>query len=576
MKLHNILSGACNGMTPNDVKLCMGCMNPLPDGESKCPHCGYQEGMPHSLTYLEPGTVLKDRYLVGKVISKNGEGATYISYDQTEDKKVLIREFMPEQIAERNESNQHIRPKTGYERQFKTALSDFVELSRQLLAMNKVSSIVPVQDRFVDHDTVYVVYRYIRSLHLSAFLQRNGGELTWSQTKKLFLPLLNALSQLHKKGIIHRGISPETILVDQDNKLWLSDFCIADARMDGSDIGAELFDGYSAPEQYSLNSWQGSWTDVYGVAAVLYRTLTGSRPSDGNSRRISDDLCPPNELNRRIPENISDAIFAGMSVSGEKRVQNIDEFTGLLLEEGDTHTAVFESSKVNLEIKKKKAKKKKVRLTVWSMVITLFILLALMFWVLFALGIFDSKEPVSVQPSISYLDESSSSTQSIPADGVPDFVGKEVNVVENDASYADRFYFEVKEDYNEEYSKNIIYDQDPAPGTPMPNKGYVTLYVSKGSEMVSMPGLRGSTLEFATKTLTENELKYEVVEVVDASAESGLVIRTYPEEGEMVSKKTSTIYLYIKAEGTATSEEESDDFHGGPVGVRPDDEDEDE
>ena len=483
---------------------------------------------------------------------------------------------MPEQIAERNESNQHIRPKTGYERQFKTALSDFVELSRQLLAMNKVSSIVPVQDRFVDHDTVYVVYRYIRSLHLSAFLQRNGGELTWSQTKKLFLPLLNALSQLHKKGIIHRGISPETILVDQDNKLWLSDFCIADARMDGSDIGAELFDGYSAPEQYSLNSWQGSWTDVYGVAAVLYRTLTGSRPSDGNSRRISDDLCPPNELNRRIPENISDAIFAGMSVSGEKRVQNIDEFTGLLLEEGDTHTAVFESSKVNLEIKKKKAKNKKVRLTVWSMVITLFILLALMFWVLFALGIFDSKEPVSVQPSISYLDESSSSTQSIPADGVPDFVGKEVNVVENDASYADRFYFEVKEDYNEEYSKNIIYDQDPAPGTPMPNKGYVTLYVSKGSEMVSMPGLRGSTLEFATKTLTENELKYEVVEVVDASAESGLVIRTYPEEGEMVSKKTSTIYLYIKAEGTATSEEESDDFHGGPVGVRPDDEDEDE
>lgn len=563
-------------MTPNDVKLCMGCMNPLPDGESKCPHCGYQEGMPHSLTYLEPGTVLKDRYLVGKVISKNGEGATYISYDQTEDKKVLIREFMPEQIAERNESNQHIRPKTGYERQFKTALSDFVELSRQLLAMNKVSSIVPVQDRFVDHDTVYVVYRYIRSLRLSAFLQRNGGELTWSQTKKLFLPLLNALSQLHKKGIIHRGISPETILVDQDNKLWLSDFCIADARMDGSDIGAELFDGYSAPEQYSLNSWQGSWTDVYGVAAVLYRTLTGSRPSDGNSRRISDDLCPPNELNRRIPENISDAIFAGMSVSGEKRVQNIDEFTGLLLEEGDTHTAVFESSKVNLEIKKKKTKNKKVRLTVWTMVITLFILLALMFWVLFALGIFDSKEPVSVQPSISYLDESSSSAQSISADGVPDFVGKEVNVVENDASYADRFYFEVKEDYNEEYSKNIIYDQDPAPGTPMPNKGYVTLYVSKGSEMVSMPGLRGSTLEFATKTLTENELKYEVVEVVDASAESGLVIRTYPEEGEMVSKKTSTIYLYIKAEGTATSEEESDDFHGGPVGVRPDDEDEDE
>lgn len=107
----------------------------------------------------------------------------------------------------------------------------------------------------------------------------------------------------------------------------------------------------------------------------------------------------------------------------------------------------------------------------------------------------------------------------------------------------------------------------------MPNKGYVTLYVSKGSEMVSMPGLTGSTLEFATKTLTENELKYEVVYIVDASAESGLIIRTYPTEGEMVSKKTSTIYLYIKEEGTVSSSSSSGSFSGGPVGVRPDDDD---
>ena len=316
-------------MTPNNVKLCMGCMNPLPDGTDKCPHCGYQEGTPYSLTYLQPGTVLKERYLIGKVIEKNTEGATYISYDQTEDKKVLIREFMPEQIAERNESNQYIRPKTGYERQFKTALSDFVELSRQLLALDKITSMVPVMDRFVDNDTVYVVYRYIRSLTLSAFLQRNGGELTWSQTKKMFLPLLNTLSQLHKKGIIHRGISTETILVDQDNKLWLTGFCIADIRAEGGDAGASLFEGYAAPEQYSLNSWQGNWTDVYGISAVLYRVLTGTRPSDGNSRRISDDLCPPDELNRKIPANISDAIFSGLVVSSEKRVQSIDEFTGL-------------------------------------------------------------------------------------------------------------------------------------------------------------------------------------------------------------------------------------------------------
>ena len=561
-------------MTPNNVKLCMGCMNPLPEGASECPHCGYQEGVPYSLSYLRPGTVLKERYLVGKVMDKNSEGATYISYDQTEDKKVLIREFMPDQIAERNESNQYVRPKTRYERQFKTALSHFVELSRQLLALDKIIGVVPVIDRFVDNNTVYVVYRYIRALNFSAFLQRNSGELTWGQAKKMFLPLLNTLSQLHKKGIVHRGISPETILVDQDNKLWLTGFCIADTRTEGGDVGAALFEGYAAPEQYSLSGWQGSWTDVYGISAVLYRTLTGTRPADGNSRRISDDLCPPRELNGKIPANISDAIFAGMSVSSEKRVQNIDEFTGLLLEEGDTHTAIFESSKVNLEIKKKKPKNRKVRVAVWAMLVTMLILLGLMFWALYALGIFDQEEPSRPSQTISYLDDQPSDVDSaVSADGVPDFVGKDIDVIKNDPAYADRFEFIEKEDYNEEYSKNIVYDQEPAQGTPMPNKGYVTLYVSKGSEMVSMPGLTGSTLEFATKTLTENELKYEVVYIVDASAESGLIIRTYPTEGEKKKKKTSTIYLYIKEEGTVSSSSSSGSFSGGPVGVRPDDDD---
>lgn len=98
-------------------------------------------------------------------------------------------------------------------------------------------------DRFVDNDTVYVVYRYIRSLTLSAFLQRNGGELTWSQTKKMFLPLLNTLSQLHKKGIIHRGISTETILVDQDNKLWLNRVLYCGNPGRRGRRGASLFEG---------------------------------------------------------------------------------------------------------------------------------------------------------------------------------------------------------------------------------------------------------------------------------------------------------------------------------------------
>ena len=246
-----------------------------------------------------------------------------------------------------------------------------------------------------------------------------------------------------------------------------------------------------------------------------------------------------------------------MSVSSEKRVQNIDEFTGLLLEEGDTHTAIFESSKVNLEIKKKKPKNRRVRVADSGDACDHAHFVGADVLGAICIGNFATEgEPSRPSQTMDSSIWTISRPKWIPLYRQTAYrilLEKILMSLKNDPAYADRFEFIEKEDYNEEYSKNIVYDQEPAQGTPMPNKGYVTLYVSKGSEMVSMPGLTGSTLEFATKTLTENELKYEVVYIVDASAESGLIIRTYPTEGEMVSKKTSTIYLEIKEEGTVSS-----------------------
>ncbi len=126
------------------------------------------------------------------------------------------------------------------------------------------------------------------------------------------------------------------------------------------------------------------------------------------------------------------------------------------------------------------------------MLVTMLILLGLMFWALYALGIFDQEEPSRPSQTISYLDDQPSEVDSaVSADGVPDFVGKDIDVIKTIQPMQTVLSLSRKEDYNEEYSKNIVYDQEPAQGTPMPNKGYVTLYVSKGSEMVSMPGLTG-------------------------------------------------------------------------------------
>lgn len=100
------------------------------------------------------------------------------------------------------------------------------------------------------------------------------ARLSWDRVKELFPPILTTLSLVHSAGIIHRGISPQTILVTEKNELKLIDFQISAGRTTGTEIACEMYPGYSAPEQYSSAEWQGTWTDVYGISATLYRVLT--------------------------------------------------------------------------------------------------------------------------------------------------------------------------------------------------------------------------------------------------------------------------------------------------------------
>ena len=76
-----------------DTKLCFGCFEPVND-EPRCPHCGYKQQSPYSPSYIAPGTILKEKYMVGKLISDNGEGATYLAYDTVISCKVILKEYI--------------------------------------------------------------------------------------------------------------------------------------------------------------------------------------------------------------------------------------------------------------------------------------------------------------------------------------------------------------------------------------------------------------------------------------------------------------------------------------------------
>ena len=318
-------------MDPRD-KLCMGCMNEL-DSNGQCQYCSYSDSIPHLQAYLEPKTVLDNRYIIGKMLSYNGEGASYICYDMVGKCKCVCREYMPDTLCERDRETQALVVNKDCLAKYKTFMSEFADVNKTLSKMRNLNHIATAKDMFNANNTTYVILEYVEGVSLKKFLQSNSGFLSWEQVKKLFVPLFTTLSIIHNAGIIHRGISPENIIVTTDGELKLTGFCISSIRTSNTGLLPEFYSGYTAPEQYSSLEWQGTWTDVYAMAAVLYRILTGTMPLDAQTRTKNDTLVEPAKINPRISPHISRVISAAMTVKGEDRIQTITEFVSALFEQ---------------------------------------------------------------------------------------------------------------------------------------------------------------------------------------------------------------------------------------------------
>ena len=316
----------------SDLNLCYGCMEPL-GSDSVCAHCGYDQNTTSLANYLKPGTKLRERFLVGRVLSANGEGVTYIGFDTSVECKVLIREYFPERLCSRVPNSAAVNVKYDRLAQYKALMAEYTELNKALARLRTLSHLNPALDMFAENNTTYAVYEYLEGGTLLDYLKENAGELSWNTVRRIFPPLFTTLSLLHNAGVLHRGLSPETIFVTDKGELKLLGFSISAVRTNDTELDAELFDGYAAPEQYFADRQQGTWTDVYGICAVLYRILTGCRATDAISRQDYDILVPPNELNPQVPENVSDGIMQGLKLDSNARIRTVSDLVALLFEE---------------------------------------------------------------------------------------------------------------------------------------------------------------------------------------------------------------------------------------------------
>lgn len=304
--------------------LCLGCMNPL-DGRKECRHCGYIAGTPRTLPCLEPGTVLANRYLIGRHLRMNGEGITYIALDRKTNRRVDVREYLPRTFSTRRADNDAVVVRKNAHTVFSDYLADFMDVSRAVSRLVDEPAIVPLINLFESNNTAYAVYEHVEGKTL-AELVRRAGRLDWDrEAEALFEPLVRAVSAAHSVGLVHFAISPECILMTRSGHLVLTNFGIPDGRIAETELEAELHEGFAALEQYSLDARKGKWSDVYSMCAVILYALTGKRPPDALSRVSDPRLNVSSELADSIPAYVVAALARGLQVSADTRMADIDE-----------------------------------------------------------------------------------------------------------------------------------------------------------------------------------------------------------------------------------------------------------
>lgn len=242
------------------------------------------------LDSLAKGTVLNDRYVLGRVIGNGGFGIIYLAYDTECERKVAIKEYFPLGIAVRIPDRITIDSISfRQEKDFQKGRERFFNESELLLKLGGSIDVVKVYDVFNENGTAYYVMEYVDGLTIAQYT-KIYGKITSGQALFAAAKISSDFTFIHEQNIIHRDLSPDNVMITKDGNVRIVDF--GNARPFSYDeensLTVALKPGYAPLEQYQHYGSQGPWTDIYSLGAVLYYALTLNNPQDPMSR-IDDD-----------------------------------------------------------------------------------------------------------------------------------------------------------------------------------------------------------------------------------------------------------------------------------------------
>jgi serine/threonine protein kinase len=310
--------------------LCMGCMEPR-GGAMTCPACGYVEGTPAANPiHLPPRTTLKDYYIVGRVLGHGGFGIAYIAWDSNLQIKLAVKEFFPGDFATRGADRSTVAPYSGEAKEnFEYGLTKFLDEGRAVARFNDHPGIVPVLNFFRDNGTGYLVMQYVPGMSLKEYLNLKDGRIPFAEAIAITMPVMDTLRAVHEVGLLHRDISPDNIYISTSKRVKLLDFGAARLAMGdrSKSLSVILKAGYAPFEQYQ--------TDVYALAATIYRAITGVVPPEAPSRIAgTDELQPPRALDVEIEPAAEAALLQALAIDPAQRFQTVTDFQHALLETG--------------------------------------------------------------------------------------------------------------------------------------------------------------------------------------------------------------------------------------------------
>lgn len=297
---------------------------------------------------LPTNTILgngSDQYRIDTVLGPGGFGVTYLARDLRFDRDVAIKEYFPADFAYR-EGSTTIRSSTRGSDQnfFEQGKRHFLDEARTL-AKFRHEHIVRVLNLFEQFNTAYMVLEFEEGQSLKAWLRTIGHRPSQAELDAILDPLLSALEVVHSKGMFHRDIAPDNVIIRPNGKPVLIDFGAARhfVREHSHTIGAIVKHGFSPPEQYTLDTkLQGAWSDIYALSATIYAALIGDPPEEASRRQLNDTLLPvqshvePHRRELYRPAFYA-ALNAGLALKPKDRPQTVRDFRAILESEDEAH-----------------------------------------------------------------------------------------------------------------------------------------------------------------------------------------------------------------------------------------------